>query len=426
MFRITDEDRSIARLAAPALGALAAEPLVALVDTAFVGRLGEGPLAALGVVNGVLGLAFFLFIVLTYAGTPLIARAVGLGDLNRATRLANQSIMVAAVLMVGGLVVFEGAAHLLIDLMGASPDIAPQAVDYLRIRGLGLPALLMITVGNSIYRGVGDTRTAMFVSVGLSLVNLILDPIFIFGWGWGLAGAGWASVIAQTLGGVAFALLYRSGHSGLTPRWSRPRWRDLRELLGAGSALFIRTAALISTFTVATAAAARLGDAQVAAHQVVVQLWYLLALALDAVAIAAQNLIARYLATDPPTAGRLARRMLFWGWWSGTVLAVGLWLIRHYLPGWFTADQSVVDFLVLLTPFIVLSQPLNGLVFVLDGILIGATDFAYMAKAMVVVAVITCTLIGLAGSIGMIWWALVIMNLVRLGAFYVRYRRVVL
>ncbi|MXX64987.1 MAG: MATE family efflux transporter, partial [Acidimicrobiia bacterium] len=211
-----------------------------------------------------------------------------------------------------------------------------------------------------------------------------------------------------------------------TPRWSRPRWRDLRELLGAGSALFIRTAALISTFTVATAAAARLGDAQVAAHQVVIQLWYLLALVLDAVAIAAQNLIARYLATDPPTAARLARRMLFWGWWSGTVIAISLWLLRHYLPGWFTTDRSVVDILVVLMPFIVLSQPLNGLVFVLDGILIGATDFAYMAKAMVVVAVLTCTLIGLADSIGMIWWALVIMNLARLGAFYVRYRRVVL
>ncbi|MYD05012.1 MAG: MATE family efflux transporter [Acidimicrobiia bacterium] len=426
MFRITDEDRSIARLAVPALGALAAEPLVALVDTAFVGRLGEEPLAALGVVNGVLGLAFFLFIVLTYAGTPLIARAVGLGDRDRATRLVNQSIMVAAVLMVVGLVVIEGAAHLLIDLMGAGPEVAPQAVDYLRIRGLGLPALLMITVGSSVYRGVGDTRTAMFVSVGLSLVNLILDPVFIFGLGWGLAGAGWASVIAQTLGGAAFVLLYRSEHSGLTPRWSRPRWRDLRELLGAGSALFIRTAALISTFTVATAAAARLGDAQVAAHQVVIQLWYLLALVLDAVAIAAQNLIARYLATDPPTSARLARRMLFWGWWSGTVIAISLWLLRHYLPGWFTTDRSVVDFLVVLMPFIVLSQPLNGLVFVLDGILIGATDFAYMAKAMVVVAVLTCTLIGLAGSIGMIWWALVIMNLARLGAFYVRYRRVVL
>ncbi|MXZ06640.1 MAG: MATE family efflux transporter, partial [Acidimicrobiia bacterium] len=181
MFRITDEDRSIARLAVPALGALAAEPLVALVDTAFVGRLGEEPLAALGVVNGVLGLAFFLFIVLTYAGTPLIARAVGLGDRDRATRLVNQSIMVAAVLMVVGLVVIEGAAHLLIDLMGAGPEVAPQAVDYLRIRGLGLPALLMITVGSSVYRGVGDTRTTMFVSVGLSLVNLILDPVFIFG-----------------------------------------------------------------------------------------------------------------------------------------------------------------------------------------------------------------------------------------------------
>lgn len=425
MFRITDDDRTIARLAIPALGALAAEPLVALVDTAFVGRLGEVPLAAMGVVTGILGMAFFVFIALAYAGTPLIARAIGIGDRDRATMLAGQSMMVAAVLGIGGLVVLESAAPQLVGLMGAGPDVAPHAVSYLRIRGFGLPALLMITIGHSVYRGVGDTRTPMFVSIGLSLVNLVLDPLFIFGFGWGLAGAGYASAIAQTLGGGAFLFLFLTGHTGLALRWIRPRWEDLRELVSAGSALFVRTSAIVTALTVAVAAAARLGDTEVAAHQVAAQVWAFLCLVVDAVAIAAQNLVAGHLSTDRAAAHRFSRRMLTWGLWWGVFLAAAFWLLRDHLPRWFTSDPSVAALVVTLMPIIALSQPLNGLVFVFDGIMIGATEFTYLAKAMVAAAVLACVLLVLAGSISAIWWALVVMNVFRLATLYWRYRLVV-
>lgn len=425
MFRITDDDRTIARLAVPALGALAAEPLVALVDTAFVGRLGEDPLAAMGVVTGILGLAFFVFIALAYAGTPLIARAIGIGDRDRAAELAGQSLFVAAVLGAGGLILVEGAAPQLVGLMGAGPDVTPHAISYLRIRGLGLPALLMISVGHSVYRGVGDTRTPMFISFGLSLVNLVLDPVFIFGMGWGLPGAGFASVIAQTLGGGAFLYYFLNGHTGLVLRRVRPRWNDLQELIGAGSALFIRTSALVATLTVAVAVAARLGDTEVAAHQVAVQTWFFLTLIVDAVAIAAQNLVAGHLATDRVAAYRFSQRMLLWGLCWGLLLGATFWLIRHDLPGWFTTDPGVAALVITLMPIIALSQPLNGLIFVLDGIMIGATEFTYMAKATVFAAGVGCLLLLMAGSISAVWWALVTMNALRLLTLYPRYRLVV-
>ena len=425
MFRITDDDRTIARLAVPALGALAAEPLVALVDTAFVGRLGEVPLAAMGVVTGILGLAFFVFIALAYAGTPLIAQAIGIGDHERAAEVAGQSLTVAAVFGAAGLILVEGAAPQLVGLMGAGPDVAPHAVSYLRIRGLGLPALLLITVGHSVYRGVGDTRTPMFISIGLSLVNLVLDPVFIFGFGWGLTGAGLASVIAQTLGGGAFLYYFLTGHTGLVLRRVRLRWDDLRELISAGSALFVRTSALVATLTFAVAVAARLGDTEVAAHQVAVQVWVFLNLAVDAVAIAAQNLVAGHLATDGAAARRFSERMLLWGFCWGVVLAAAFWLMRQHLPGWFTTDPSVAALVITLLPIIALSQPLNGLIFVLDGIMIGATDFTYMAKAMVFVAAVACLLLIMAGSISAVWWALVVMNVLRLATLYPRYRLVV-
>ena len=426
MFRITDDDRTIFRLAVPALGALAAEPLVALVDTAFVGRLGEESLAALGVVTGLLGLTFFVVIALAYASTPLIARALGAGDRDRAAALAAQSLLVAAVIAVIGLVVLEGAAPQLVRLMGAAPEVETAAVGYLRIRGLGLPAVLAITVGNAVYRGVGDTRTPMFISLGFSLVNVILDPVLIYGFGWGLAGAGFASVIAQSAGGAVFTYLFFSGRTGLMIHWTAPRWGDMRELISAGSALLVRTLVLVTTFTVATASAARLGVTEVAAHQVAVQIWIFLSLVVDSIAIAAQNLVASRLENDRQAARRLSNRMLMWGFSWGVLMAAVFWVLRNTLPGWFTPDPSVIAVATSLMPFVAVSQPLNSLVFVFDGIMIGASDFTFLALAMTGAAALSCLLIITAASITGIWWALVVLMLVRLAPITWRYVRVVM
>ena len=425
MLKIRDDDRTIFRLAFPALGALAAEPLVALVDTAFVGRLGEESLAALGVVNGLLHLAFFVFIALAYASTPLIAAAIGAGHRDRAAALAGQAILIAAVLVLAGLLLVETAAPRLVSLMGASQDVESSAVTYLRIRGLGLPALLGITVGHAVYRGVGDTRTPMFISVGLSLVNAILDPILIFGLGWGLVGAGYATVVAQSAGAAVFIYLLHKGHTGLRIRWTAPRWRDMKELVDAGSALFVRTLVLVTTLTVATASAARLGVTEVAAHQVATQVFFFLSLVVDSVAIAAQNLVAGNLTRDRKRARQLSNRMLVWGVAYGVLLAIVFWLLRDTLPAWFTPDRSVITMTVSLMPFVALTQPLSSLVFVLDGIMIGAADFKFLAVAMTGAAALTCVLLVTATSVSGIWMALVVMMLARFVPLAWRYVRVV-
>lgn len=425
LFSITQEDRYIFRLAVPALGALAAEPLVALVDTAFVGRLGGEPLAALGVVTALLQLAFFVFIAIANAGTPLIARAVGAGDREKASVLVGQCLLLSAAAAAAGLPVVEAAAPLLVELMGAAPEVADASVDYLRIRALGLPALLVITAGHAVYRGVGDTRTPMYIAFGLSLVNLVLDPVLIFGLGWGLAGAGIASVAAQTAGAAVFLYLLLTGRTGLAPRWKPPRWRHMAELVGAGSALFVRTLLLVATFTAAAGAAARLGVTEVAAHQVAVQVLLFLSLVIDSIAVAAQNLVASRLETDRLQARRLANRMLWWGFVWGMMLAAVFWLLRGELPGWFTNDPSVIAAATALMPFVAATQPLNSVVFVFDGIMIGATEFTFMAVAMAGAAALTCTLIALAGSLTGIWWALAALMAARLVPLALRYIRIV-
>lgn len=425
MLRIGDDDRAILRLAVPAFGALAAEPIVALVDTAFVGRLGGESLAAMGVVTALLGLAFFVFVALAYASTPLVARAMGGGRREEAEMLAGQSLLIAFAFVIVGLLVFETASLHLVRLMGAAVEVESLAASYLRIRGLGLPGILSITVGHAIYRGMGDTRTPMFVSLGLTLINVILDPVLIYGLDWGLAGAGIASVVAQSAGGAVFLYLLMTGRTGLTIRWAVPRWHAVRELVEASSALFVRTLALVLSFTVAASAAARLGVTEVAAHHVTVQIWSLLYMVVDSVAIAAQNLVASNLATNPAVVRRLSNRMLLWGVVWGCLLAVIFWVLRHDLPGWFTNDPSVVVAAASLMPFVAVAQPLNSVVFVLDGVLIGAADFNFLAAAMVGASVVTCVLLVASDSLTGIWWAMMVLMAARLVPLVWRYLRVV-
>ena len=281
-------------------------------------RLGEQSLAALGVVTALLGLAFFVFVALAYASTPLMARAIGAGNRQEAEALAGQVLLIALVVVVVGVVAFETAAVGLVRLMGAASEVESLAASYLRIRGLGLPGILAITVGHAIYRGLGDTRTPMFISLGLSMINVVLDPVFIYWFGWGLAGAGIASVVAQSSGGAVFLFLLLSGRTGLRIRWRVPRRHDMSGLIGAGSALFVRTLALVGTFTVAASAAARLGITEVAAHHVAIQIWSLLYMVVDSVAIAAQNL---WRSTWPPARRRRGawRRGCSFGVWRGGV-----------------------------------------------------------------------------------------------------------
>ncbi|MGB5302027.1 MAG: MATE family efflux transporter, partial [Gemmatimonadota bacterium] len=331
-------DRDIARLAIPALGALAADPLVSMVDTVFVGRLGVIPLAALGVNTSIFAMAFVVFNFLAYGTTPLVARAVGRGDREAAGDVVMQAFLLAAIVGGAAMLLLELLAVPIVALMGAGGELRDPALSYLRIRALAGPAVLFVTAGHGAFRGYHDTRTPLLVTLGLNLVNLVLDPLFIFGFGWGLEGAALATLIAQWVGALWFIhLLFRnrSRELGIQPRL--PALSEIRPFLRIGRELALRTVALIGTLTLATAVATRVGTVQVAAHQVATQIWLLLAMTVDSLAVAAQALVAGYRgAGDAAMARRASNRLLVWGLLSGVALGGIFFLLAPVLPRLFT------------------------------------------------------------------------------------------
>ncbi len=408
------------RLAAPALGALAADPIVSLVDTAFVGQLGKTELGALGVSVAVFSVAFFLFNFLAYGTTPLIAGAVARGDSRQAGRLTMSALAVGLAIGVSLALVLELAAEPVLRLMGAEADLLADATTYLRLRVIGIPAVLLATVAHGVFRGYQDTRTPMWVTGGISILNLILDPILIFGLDWGLAGAAIATAIAQWIGALIFVWLFWTKRDEFSLRLERPQIDALRPLLGAGRALIIRSGALLGAFTLATAIATRQGDEVVAAHQVAVQLWIFLALVIDALAIAGQALVGLHFESDRELARAYANRLLKWGLLGGVALAAIMAAGAGVLPGWFSNDASVVDAVSGVYVFIIAMQPLNALVFVWDGIAIGASRFAFLAASTVAASAATAVVLALVqwqdwGLPG-VWWALVAMMAVRFAA----------
>ena len=420
-------DRRIVGLALPALGALAADPLITLVDTAFVGRIGTTELAALGVNAAIFGLAFFSFNFLAYGVTPLVSQALGRGDTEQAGRVIANGLVAAVALGLLVVVVLEAAAGPILDLMGATDDLGREAIGYLRIRGAAAPAVLIITLGHGAFRGYADTTTPFVVTLGLNIVNLVLDPLLIFGLDWGLNGAAVATLVAQWVGAGWFLLLLmrRLGVS-----FAPSSARELLGLLKVGRDIVIRTTALLVTFTVATREATALGEVQVAAHQIAIQLLIFLALLIDSLAIAAQTLIARFIGEERiGDAWALSRRLLELGAIVGLALAVLLVATRSVVPAWFTSEVEVQEALKGIWLILALLQPLAALVYVWDGIVLGAADFGYLAGAMVVsmaAAVGLMTLVvplgwGLAG----VWWSFGVLTIVRavtLGWWHVRPR----
>ncbi|MCP4304635.1 MAG: MATE family efflux transporter [bacterium] len=410
-------DREIFRLAVPALGALAADPLVSLVDTAFVGRLGKVPLGALGVSVAVFSIAFFMFNFLAYGTTPLIAGAVADGEHEVAGRLTAGALALGLAIGLATTAILLIFADPVLRIMGAKSDLLADATLYLRIRVLGMPAVLVATVAHGVFRGYQDTKTPMWVTGSIAIFNLILDPVLIFGLGWGLAGAAWATTIAQWIGaGTFIALFYlRRNLFRLTKQW--PGFDSLRPLVGAGRALIVRSGSLLAAFTLATAVATRQGDEVVAAHQVAVQLWIFLALVVDALAIAGQALVGLHLAKDHVLARSYADRLLRWGVVGGLVLAVVMALGWSVLPALFTNDADVLQQVKDVYIFIVVMQPLNAIVFVWDGLAIGASQFVFLAASTVASAIATAVVLGAVQlqdwGLSGVWWALVAMMLVR-------------
>lgn len=422
-------DRDILDLAVPALAGLAAGPLVSLVDTAFVGQLGRVPLGALGVNTSIFSMTFVVFNFLAYGTTPRVGRAVGNDDREEAGRVVVRALVLAVAVGIVALGVLQALARPILVVMGAGEELMAPALSYLRIRALAGPAVLLITASHGAFRGYQDTRTPMGVTLGFNVVNGGLDPILIFVFDWGLAGAAAATAIGQWVGALTFLylLLYaRRDELGVTLRW--PALHTLVPFLKVGRDLFLRTASLVGTMTLATAMAARVGVTAVAAHQVAAQLWTFLALLVDALAVAAQALVSKHLGSDDPgTAREVANRLVQWGLAVGVGLGLGFWALRPVLPGFFTDDPDTIAALLDVYLFVVVLQPLNGLVFVGDGIYMGAEAFPYLAKAMIGTALAAAVVLLLVNPMGWglvgVWWGiatLMVGRILTLAGPYVR------
>ncbi|MFE5941042.1 MATE family efflux transporter [Streptomyces sp. NPDC056480] len=419
-------DREIVSLALPAFGALVAEPLFLMVDSAIVGHLGTPQLAGLAIAAALLSTAVSVFVFLAYATTAAVSRRVGAGDLQAAIRQGMDGIWLALLLGAAVVVLTLPAAPWLIGLFGASDTAAPYAVTYLRISSLGIPAMLVVLAATGVLRGLQDTRTPLYVAIGGFAANGALNIGLVYGAGLGIAGSAWGTVIAQCGMAVAYLVVVVRGarrHGASL----RPDAAGIRASAQAGVPLLVRTLSLRAVLMIATAVAARMGDAEVAAHQIILSLWSLMAFALDAIAIAGQAIIGRYLGADDAEGARqVCRRMVQWGVLSGVVLGALLIVARPLFIPLFTGDTVVQDTLLPALLVVAISQPISGVVFVLDGVLMGAGDGPYLAWAMLltlaVFAPVALLVPALGGGLTALWWAMTLMMSVRMATLWFRSR----
>lgn len=419
-------DREIVRLAVPAFGALVAEPLYVLADTAVVGRLGTDPLAGLAISGIVLTSVFGIFNFLAYGTTAAVARRIGAGDRKRAAEQGVDGMWLGVLLGLALMVVGLLLAPWIVDAMGASDAVRPYALTYLRISLLGAPFMLVTLAGTGYLRGCQNTATPLWIAVGAAVANLLVELVLVFGFDLGIAGSAWGTVVAQIGAATVFVAIVgravRTEHASV-----RPDRAGIRAAAVVGGHLVVRTGSLLLALLVATAVASRIGDAEVAAHQIAFQVWTFLAYALDAIAIAGQAIVGRTLgASDAAAARAAARRMLEWGVVGGLVVGVLVAATHSALPLVFSGDADVRAAASEVLWVVAALQPLNAIVFVLDGILIGAGDSRYLAVAMAAATLVYLPVAGLVvaldGGLLALWGALAVFMVARLVGMAGRFR----
>ncbi len=402
-------DGEILRLAVPAFGALVAEPLFLLADSAIVGHLGTPQLAGLGVSGALLATAVSVCVFLAYGTTASVARRVGAGDLRAAIAQGVDGIWLAVGLGTVLAVVLAGVGSPLVDAFGTSARATPYALTYLHVSLVGLPAMLVVLAATGVLRGLQDTRTPLVVAAVGAAANVVLNVVLVYGAGLGIAGSALGTVLAQAGMAAAFLVVVVRGarREGAS---LRPDLPGIRAAGRAGVPLVVRTVTLRAALLLMTYVATATGTVAIAAHQVAFTIWLFLSLMLDAVAIAGQAIVGRYLgASDVPGTRGATRRMVEWGVLSGVLLGVALLALRAAFVPLFTDDPAVRSLLADVLVVAAVFQPVAGVVFALDGILIGAGDGRYLAVAgvLTLLAFIPLALLVLAADAGLValWWA---------------------
>ncbi|MDQ0728069.1 MATE family efflux transporter [Microbacterium sp. W4I20] len=405
-------NREILRLAVPALGALIAEPAFLIVDAALVGHLGTTPLAGLGIAGAVLQTIVGLMVFLAYSTTPAVARRFGAGKPGEAVSVGVNGMWLA--LALGAVLAAVGtvSSPWLVSLFGAGDAVASQANEYLVISMWGLPAMLIVFAATGLLRGMQDTVTPLWIA-GLGFgANALLNWLFIYGFGWGIAGSAAGTVTAQWAMVAAYVLVIRR----LATRHSASLWAQragMRSTATSGSWLFLRTVSLRAALLVTVGVATGLGTEELAGWQIVFTIFSAAAFALDALAIAAQALIGKELgAGDEQQVHRVLGRTVAWGAWFGVIVGVVIAALSGVLGIVFTGDLEIA---ALVQPALIvaaIAQPIAGVVFVLDGVLMGANDVRYLALAGVLnlvpslPALWIVAAVGVDGSAGLVWLGL--------------------
>ncbi len=415
MSATTVSTRRLLGLAASAFVVLAAEPLYLLIDTAVVGHLGSTQLGALGIGAALMTLVLVIGTFVEYGTTSRAARWFGAGRRDAAVDEGVQASLLA--LTIGGVVIVVGEllAGPLTTLLAGSGAVQAAAESWFRIAVLGVPGILLVLAGNGWLRGVQDTRRPVIIVLIANGASAVLSPVLVYPAGLGLTGSAVANVIGQAVGGTLFvrAVLADGGRP-------RVQWPVLRAQLWVGRDLVLRSAAFQVAFLSAAAVAARMGTAQIAAHQIGLQLWEFCALLLDSFAIAAQSLIGAALgASDPDVARRTAWQVGRYGLWAGIAFGAALAAGWFVLPRLFTSSTDVVHQAHLLWPWFVAMMPAAGVVFALDGVLIGAGDVAFLRTVTIVAAVGAFAPLNVASlqwhwGIGGVWAGLTAFVVVRL------------
>ncbi len=373
-------DRRIIGLAIPALGSLAVEPLYVLVDTAVVGRLGTSQLGGLALSAGVLAIVVGGCNFLTYGTTERVARRRGAGQHADAADVGVQTMWLSVIV---GLVVAPLIALLarpLAELLGGSGDVLEAAVTYLRISAVGLPFVLVALGAQGVQRGASDYRRPLVVLFAANALNTVLEILFVFGFGWGVAGSAWSTVIAQALAAAAFAVIVRRHLVGATRRLAS--WAGMAPLMTAGRHLLLRVGSMMVVMTGSTAIAARIDESTLAAHQIGISMFGFLALVLDALAIPAQTIVAEELGRDGRVAAaEVARRCARLSLLVGIALAALLATAAPFLPHAFTGDDAVAVRATSALWWLAAMLVPAAIAFAHDGSLIGAGDYRFLGLA---------------------------------------------
>jgi putative MATE family efflux protein len=410
-------------LAASAFVVLAAEPLYLLIDTAVVGHLGTRPLAGLALGAALMAMLTIAGTFVEYGTTSRSARWFGAGREDAAINEGVQASWLAIVIGFGIVVVGEALAGPLTGWLAGDADTQHAAQSWFRIALLGMPGVLLVLAGNGWMRGVQRTREPVRIVLAANALSAAASPVLVYPAGLGLAGSAIANVGAQLVGAALFLRALRKATPALRPD------RDImRAQLVVGRDLIVRAAAFHIAFLTAAGVASRMGTARVAAHQIGMQLWEFTALLLDSLAIAAQSLVGAALgASDARTARSTAWQVSRWGGYAGIVFAAlyaGGWFV---VPRLFTSSPPVLDQAHVLWPWFVGMLPASGVLFALDGVLIGAGDVRFMRTITVVAAVGVFAPLNLAAlhwhwGLGGVWAGLTAFIGVRLIGMLVRTR----